>query len=390
MRRVFVRKQIRAVGLAVGLVIGIATAGLNASAVLPTASAAVPTATPIAGPLDEAAAGRFARLALACLHKEYPNKIAHVMSSDVDALPPRIITPAFYGCFDWHSAVHAHWLLVRLLKLYPNASFAKDARAAIALSLTAKNISGEVEHLADTHRADFERPYGLAWLLLLSAELRTWDDLQGRLWGATLLPLESLAASKLKAWLPKLHYPIRVGEHDQTAFAFGLLWDWSTVVGDGQLKLLLVDAAERFYRGDRNCPLSYEPSGQDFLSPCLAEADFMRRVLDADAYAKWLSDFLPQIPVKGGGDWLPPAVVTDRSDPKLAHLDGLNLSRAWMLEGIAHGLRQSDKRVPLLTAAADNHRSAALPAVTAEHYEGGHWLGTFAVYLTSQAGLGNP
>lgn len=360
------------------MLIGLACADAGAADTAPTAP---PTS------LDEAAATRFANLALACLHKEYPNKIGHVMTSDDDALPPHLLTPAFYGCFDWHSDVHGHWLLVRLVRLFPNAPFAREARAALSTSLTPKNIAGEVSYVLNEQRASFERPYGLAWLLRLSAELRSWKDPQGNRWAAALLPLEGMAASKLKNWLPKLHYPIRVGEHDQTAFSFGLMWDWASVVGDAQMKVLLVDAAERFYRNDRNCPLSYEPSGQDFLSPCLSEADFMRRVLEPEAYAKWLGDFLPQIPSKDAADWLPPAVVTDRADPKLAHIDGLNLSRAWMLEGIAHGLSSTDKRVPALLAAAQSHRAAALPAVTGEHYEGGHWLGTFAVYLTSQAGL---
>jgi hypothetical protein len=355
-------------------------------------SAAAPGAEPAAlvgdaGALDEAAAARFAHLALTCLHKEYPNKIAHVLLSDADALPPHLLTPAFYGCFDWHSDVHGHWLLVRLLRLFPNAPFAKEARTALAASFTAGNIAGEVEYLRNAERASFERPYGLAWLLRLCAELRSWDDSQGNQWAITLVPLEMLAASKLKGWLPRLHYPIRVGEHDQTAFSFGLIWDWAGVAQDARMKMALVEAAQQFYRSDRSCPLSYEPSGQDFLSPCLAEADFMRRVLVPEVFGKWLGEFLPQIPSKAGAGWLQPAVVTDRADPKLAHIDGLNLSRAWMLEGIAQGLKPGDRRVPALLAAAVSHRAAALPAVTGDHYEGGHWLGTFAVYLTSQAGL---
>jgi hypothetical protein len=337
--------------------------------------------------LDAAAAGRFAQLALACLHQEYPNKIAHVMQGDADVRPPRALTPAFFGCYDWHSAVHGHWLLVRLARRFPDAPFAQDARAALAKSLTPAHIAVEVEYLGHAKRASFERPYGLAWLLQLSAELRAWDDPQAREWAAALAPLEALAATKLKAWLPKLHYPIRVGEHDQTAFAFGLVWDWARVAGDAEMTALLGDAATRFYRGDRDCPLRYEPSGQDFLSPCLAEADFMRRVLAPDDFAKWLQRFLPQVPAKSDAAWLPPGVVTDRADPKLAHIDGLNLSRAWMLEGIAHGLKPTDRRVPALLAAAASHRATALPAVTGEHYEGGHWLGTFAVYLTSRAGI---
>lgn len=358
--------------------------GLVAAWNLAAAPARLAAGPPVvSSSLDEAAAARFALLALGCLHKEYPNKISHVMLSDADARPPRLLTPAFYGCYDWHSSVHGHWLLVRLLRLFPKAPFANAARAALSADLTPRTIAAEVDYVEHKNRASFERPYGLAWLLQLAAELRAWDNPQAAQWAAALTPLETLAASKLKAWLPKLHYPIRIGEHDQTAFAFGLMWDWAAIAGDAQMKTLLADAAERFYRGDRNCPLGYEPSGQDFLSPCLAEADFMRRVLEPATFASWLGEFLPQIPQAGGAEWLPPGVVTDRSDPKLAHIDGLNLSRAWMLEGIARALQPSDQRVPALSAAAANHRAAALPAVTGEHYEGGHWLGTFAVYLTS-------
>jgi hypothetical protein len=351
--------------------------------------AAQPAQTADRDALDEAAAGRFAQLALTCLHQEYPNKIAHLMQGDADVLPPRTLTPAFYGCYDWHSAVHGHWLLVRLVRRFPRAAFAEDARSALARSLTPERIAGEVAYLGHEKRVSFERPYGLAWLLQLSAELRSWDDPQAEQWANALQPLEALAASRLKSWLPKLHYPIRVGEHDQTAFAFGLVWDWARIAKDADMAQMLTDAAARFYRGDSACPLNYEPSGQDFLSPCLAEADFMRRVLPPQEFGKWLVAFLPTIPERGEGPWLRPGVVTDRSDPKLAHIDGLNLSRAWMLEGIAHGLQPSDARVKALIAAARTHRAEALPAVTGEHYEGGHWLGTFAVYLTSKAGLGD-
>jgi hypothetical protein len=352
-----------------------------------TVSRAAP-ANEIAAPaMDAAAAGRFAGLALKCLHDEYPNHISLTLDRDADALPPKQLTPAFYGCFDWHSDVHGHWLLVRLLRLLPNAPFGSQARAELARTFTAENIAAEVAFLGHPGRASFERPYGLAWLLKLSAELREWNDPEAKQWSAALQPLESEAASRLKSWLPKLNYPIRIGEHDQTAFSFGLVWDWAGVAGDAQMRALLSDAARRFYLQDRNCPLNYEPSGEDFLSPCLAEADFMRRVLEPKAFGSWLAAFLPGIPQDMRNHWLQPAVVTDRSDPKLAHLDGLNLSRAWMLEGIAQGLPKNDRRAPVLLAAAARHRDAALPAVTGEHYEGGHWLGTFAVYLTSAAGL---
>ncbi len=345
------------------------------------------TATPAAVTLDAATAERFAGLALKCLHEEYPSHISHTLTSDADARPPHELTPAFYGCYDWHSDIHGHWLLVRLVRLLPDAPFAPAARAGLARSFTAQNIAGEVAYLKHEGRTSFERPYGLAWLLQLSAELRAWNDPQAAQWSATLRELETEVVTRLKSWVPRLHYPIRIGEHDQTAFSFGLIWDWAGAAGDAQMRDLLADAARRFYIDDRNCPLSYEPSGEDFLSPCLAEADFMRRVLEPRRFSRWLSGFLPGIPQSVGRVWLPPAVVTDRADPKLAHIDGLNLSRAWMLEGIAQGLPAEDRRIPVLLATAGQHRDAALPAVTGEHYEGGHWLGTFAVYLTSGAGL---
>ena len=342
-----------------------------------------------ASALDSAAAGRFARLALDCVQREYPNKIAQVMQSDADAKPPRALTPAFYGCYDWHSSVHGHWLLVRLARLFPDADFAAPARAALAESLTETNIRAEVEYLRGPGRASFERPYGLAWLLMLAREIKAWDDPQAREWALALAPLEIESAQRFAAWLPKLHYPIRSGEHSQTAFAFGLLQDWAVASGDVGIARLLDDRARSYYLADRDCPLAYEPSGEDFLSPCLAEADFMRRMLPPARFAEWLSGFLPRIPTDGRGDWLAPGIVTDRSDPKLAHIDGLNLSRAWMLEGIASGLPPNDRRRAALESAARAHAAASLPAVTGEHYEGGHWLGTFAVYLTSRASAGD-
>ena len=373
----------RAIHLAAVLVSMSASAAIAAYA-----AGAAEAAGARAAAMDAAAAARFAGLALKCLHAEYPNHLSHTLDSDADARPPRVLNPAFYGCYDWHSDVHGHWLLVRLVRLFPDAPFAEMARAELALSLNAQNIAGEVAYLQRTDRASFERPYGLAWLLQLSAELRSWNDPQAQQWATVLRPLETEAAARLKSWLPKLHYPIRIGEHDQTAFSFGLIWDWAGVAGDAQMRSVLGEAARRFYLNDRNCPIDYEPSGQDFLSPCLAEADFMRRVQSPAVFGRWLSSFLPGISAKAGPHWLTPAVVTDRADPKLAHIDGLNLSRAWMLEGIAQGLEKGDRRVPVLRALAVRHREAALPAVTGEHYEGGHWLGTFAVYLTSGAGIG--
>ncbi|HOC18580.1 MAG TPA: DUF2891 domain-containing protein [Vicinamibacterales bacterium] len=350
------------------------------------AAAAQGTAGP-AAPLSEAAAARFAALALACVHQEYPNKIAHVLSSDADVRAPRDLTPAFFGCYDWHSSVHGHWLLARLARTYPEAPFAGPSRAALARSLTPGHVAAEVRYLNGPGRASFERPYGLAWLLQLAAELREWDSAQAREWSATLRPLEEAAVSRISEWLPKLSKPIRIGEHDQTAFSFGLMLDWARAAAHKEFESLLVSRARAFYLGDRGCPLAWEPSGQDFLSPCLAEADLMRRVLPGDRFAAWLGAFLPGLPERDDPAWLEVAVVTDPSDPKLAHLDGLNLSRAWMLEGIAGALPPADRRLPGLRGAAARHREAGLRAVTGEHYEGGHWLGSFAVYLTTERGL---
>ena len=350
-------------------------------------AAAASTGPATAASLDPAAAARFARLALDCVHREYPNKIAHVLASDADVQPPRQLTPAFYGCYDWHSSVHGHWLLARLARLFPDTEFAGPARAALARSLTPENIAAEVDYLRGPGRTSFERPYGLAWLLALAGELRSWDDPQARQWAETLAPLEIESARRVMSWLPKLQYPIRSGEHSQTAFAFGLIAAWAQVRGDVGMARLLEARGRAYYLQDRDCALVYEPSGEDFLSPCLAEADFMRRILPPAEYAEWLGTFLPGIPRQARADWLAPGIVTDRSDPKLAHIDGLNLSRAWMLEGMAHGLPIRDPRRAALLAAARAHAEAALPAVTGEHYEGGHWLGTFAVYLTSRAGI---
>jgi len=346
-----------------------------------------PEAKPSGVAFDAYAAERFAKLALGCVRKEYPNKISHVLNSDADVAPPRKLTPAFCGCYDWHSSVHGHWLLVRLLRTFPDAPFANAARDALKESLTAENLKTEAAYLRGDGRASFERPYGLAWLLQLCAELREWKDPQAREMLANLKPLEDAVVERLTNWLPKLSHPIRIGEHNQTAFALGLIMGYARGKNDERLAKLAVDSARKFYLTDNNCPLAYEPSGEDFLSPCLGEADVMRRVLTQADFAKWLTQFLPQIPSTATGDWLPVTVSPDPSDPKLAHLDGLNLSRAWMLEGIVSSLPADDPRRPALASAAEAHRRAGLAAVTGEHYEGGHWLGSFAVYLTTKRGI---
>jgi len=328
--------------------------------------------------LDPAAANRFAHLALDCVTREYPNQIQHVLNSDEDARPPRALTPAFYGCYDWHSAVHGHWLLARLARAFPNEPFAASAREALARHLTRENLAREAEYVSGAGRASFERPYGLAWLLELALELREWDTEESRQWRRNLEPLENAAVARLSAWLPKLSHPVRTGVHSQTAFSLGLMHDYAAE--NPRFRTLVAGRIRDFYLRDRDCPIAYEPSGEDFLSPCLSEADVVRRVLPPGEFATWLTRFLPKLDFK-------PAVVTDPTDGRLAHLDGLNLSRAWMLEGIAAALPAADPRIRRFLAIAEEHKQAGLKSVTGEHYAGGHWLGTFAVYLTTKRGL---
>lgn len=337
--------------------------------------------------LGAAAVDRFANLALECVHQEYPNKISHVMISDADAKPPRELTPVFYGCFDWHSAVHGHWLLVRLCRTYPDAPFVPRARAALTASFTHEKVAGEIAYITHEKRGTFERPYGLAWLLQLSAELHEWDDAQAQQWAKTLEPLEQEAARRIKAWLPKMSHPDRTGWHSQTAFALGLTLDWARSRGDRDMERLIEGRARDYYLNDRGASLAFEPGGQDFLSPAIAEADLMRRVLPPVEFAAWLGGFLPELNLNAPDHWLEPAVVTDRSDGHLVHLDGLNLSRAWMLEGIVAGLPPGDPRAKPLLTAASAHRRAGLAAISDQEYEGGHWLGSFAVYLVTRRGL---
>ncbi|MFM1871129.1 MAG: hypothetical protein RL398_551 [Planctomycetota bacterium] len=343
--------------------------------------------TPAPAVYDAKAAEAHAQMALACVHKEFPNKISHVLNGPDDVAAPSELTPSFFGCFDWHSAVHGHWLLARILRRFPDVASAARLRDALRTSLITERLAAELAYLQAPGRATFERPYGLAWLLQLAAELRAWDDPLGRELAAAIAPLEAECAVRLRAWLPKLSHPIRTGEHSQSAFAMGLIRDWAVVARDDAMVQLVDSRARAFHGEDRDWPMRFEPSGQDFLSPGLAVADLMRRVLPPTEFAQWLGGYLSEIPLDGSADWLPVAVVTDRTDGKLAHLDGLNLSRAWMLDGIAAALDADDARRAALVACARAHREAGLRAVLDAPYEGSHWLGTFAVYLATGRGL---
>lgn len=338
-------------------------------------------------PREDHVEDRFAVMALSCVHREYPNKISHVLNSADDVRAPHELTPAFYGCFDWHSSVHGHWLLTRILKTDPGSPMAPAIREALAHSFTDEKIAAELAYYTAAERASFERPYGVAWFLQLVAELEESDDAQLGEWRETLQPLETAIIDQIMSWLTKLSYPIRLGTHNQTAFAFGLMLDYARTVENEALETALEEKIRGFHSGDVNCPISYEPSGEDFLSPCLMEADLMRRILTTSEFAAWLGSFLPGIPMDGRDDWLAPGIVLDPTDGKLVHLDGVNLSRAWALEGIASALPDGDPRVAALLASAGVHKETGIAAVSDEHYSGSHWLASFATYLTTKRGL---
>ena len=349
-------------------------------------------------PADQSLAPRtaeqaFARIALNCINRQYPNKISHVLSSAADVAEPAKLTPLFYGCFDWHSAVHGHWLLTRLWGQGLVPEMDEEIAAALAANFTEEKIAGELAYFNGEDRKAFERPYGIAWFLQLTAELREIADGDGgkaeqaKAWLARLEPLEAVIVGNIKDWLPKLAYPIRLGTHNQSAFAFGLFLDWAAQSGDSEMASLVREKTLAFHRNDLDCPMAYEPSGEDFLSSCLMFADLMRRVMNESEYASWLSGFLPKIPTDGSGDWLAVGIVNDPTDGKLVHLDGLNLSRAWALEGIASGLPADDPRRASLLASATLHGESGEKSVRTPHYAGGHWLASFATYWRTRRGI---
>ena len=340
--------------------------------------ALVPVLLGAAGPrdLDAAAAGRFARQALDCVAKEYPNKPDHVMNGPQDARGPRDQHPAFYGCFDWHSSVHGHWMLLRVLRLHPDLAEAGRIRAVLDTHLAPPAIAAELAYLDAPGRKAFERTYGWAWLLKLDAELRGWDEPRARTWEAALRPLAERIAKELSAFLDRLSYPIRSGVHPNSAYTLSLALDYAEAAADTALAGKVRARSLAYFAQDAACPLAYEPSGEDFLSGCLEEAALMARVLNGKTYGPWLEAFLPGL---GAGRLLRPAEVSDRSDPRIVHLDGLNLSRAENLSRIAAALGPRDRRRAALLKLADAHLDASLPFVTGGGYEGGHWLATYAV-----------
>jgi hypothetical protein len=330
--------------------------------------------------IELALASHFAALALKCVHQEYPNKPDHVLNDAADARTPQAMHPAFYGCYDWHSCVHAHWLLARLLRERPDLPEATAIRKVFDETFTPANIAAEKAYLDEKERKTFERTYGWAWLLKLDAELRAFKgDPQAARWAAALDPLARALAARYKDFLPKQTYPIRTGVHPNTAFGLSFALDWARAAGDRELEALLIERSRFYYLADKNAPASWEPGGEDFFSPSLMEADLMRRVLDPKPFAAWFQGFLPALPKS----LQQPAVVGDRSDPKLVHLDGLNLSRAAAMRAVAAALPTEDPARAALVAAAAKHLDDALPHVASGDYAGEHWLATFAVLALS-------
>jgi hypothetical protein len=324
-------------------------------------------------------ASHFAALALKGIGKEYPHKLDHIIKDAADVKNPQTLHPAFYGCFDWHSSVHGHWMLVRLLKLHPNLPEAAAIRAALRTNLTRENLAAETAYVKETGRGSFERTYGWTWLLKLAEELHGWDDADGKAWAANLAPLAAAFEQRYLEFLPKQTYPIRTGVHPNTAFGLAFALDYARTAKRTELEKLIVQRARDWFEKDANYPAAWEPGGADFLSAALMEADLMRRVLPAEEFRAWFRRFLPEMPPS----LLTPAVVSDRSDMQIVHLDGLNLSRAACFWSISRVLSENDPLCNVLTTAAEKHAAASLPHVASGDYAGEHWLASFAVWMLS-------
>ena len=325
---------------------------------------------------DPALASRFAATALGHVTREYPNHIMHVLTGPQDARTPRDMHPIFFGSFDWHSCVHGWWTLFTLYRLHSDMVEAPRIRALADELFTPENIAGEVAYLERPEARGFERPYGWAWLLMLAAELARHDTDEGRRWAATLRPLAHVFVERFKAFLPLADYPVRTGTHYNTAFALRLTLDYADA-HDADLASLCRDAALRWHAEDRDCQ-AWEPSQDEFLSPALMEAALMRRVLSPEAFRAWFDAFLPALAEGRPATLMAPARVSDRTDGKIAHLDGLNLSRGWCWREVVAGLPADDPRRTVGEKAAAIHLDAALPHVTGD-YMGEHWLASFAL-----------
>lgn len=321
-------------------------------------------------------ASRFAKLALSHVKREYPNKLDHVLHSPTDLKSPRELHPIFFGSFDWHSCVHGYWLLATIVRSFPEIAESAAINDLFSEQLTSAKVKRELGYL-DTATGTFERPYGWAWLLMLAAELSRHDGESAEKWSDALHPLAAAFSERFRTFLPKATYPTRVGTHFNSAFAITLALEYAEVCSDEDLQRVLTTKAQSWYRDDVDCQ-AWEPGGDDFLSGALMEAECMRRVLDPERFAGWLDGFLPRLALREPPTLFTPAIVSDRSDGKIAHLDGLNLSRAWCWRSIAQTWPASDSRRDIALEAADAHLSASLPHVAGD-YMGEHWLATFAL-----------
>jgi len=324
-------------------------------------------------------ANNLAQLPLHCIETEYPNKMGHVTASPTDQKRPTVQHPVFYGCFDWHSAVHGYWSAVTLLKNFPELEQREELLLKIHNNLTIENIAVEVAYFNTANNTSFERTYGWAWLLKLQQELDSWDSVEGKKFSEILQPLTDVIVTRYMEYLPKLNYAIRVGEHSNTAFGMAFAHDYAVHSQNSAFKNNIESRARDFYLKDTDCPISWEPSGYDFLSPCLEEVDIMRRILPETAFHEWIKEFLPGI--ESGTLDIEIGKVSDRTDGKLVHIDGLNLSRAWVLYGLAAQYPQYSN----LKETADAHITNTLPNLVADDYAGGHWLGSFAIYALQNA-----
>ena len=329
--------------------------------------------------LTREGAEHFAALALKCITQEFPNKTQHVQIDSNDFQQPSGYHPAFYGCFDWHSAVHGHWMLVKLLKEFPNMAQAIAIREALGRHLTRERICVELAYFSPKYNKSFERTYGWAWLLKLTEELYTWDDPQGQGWYANLQPLAEHIAGLYIVFLPKQSYPNRTGVHPNTAFGLSLAWDYAIRLNYEALKNSIRSRSIDYYAHDKDCPGQWEPGGTDFFSPCLIEAELMAKILPNKNFREWLTAFLSGLKDKEPAILFTPVNVTDRSDGHLVHLDGLNLSRAWCFLNIAANVEDNIIRQQLITA-AKQHLAKTIPQIADGDYMGKHWLASFAVY----------
>jgi hypothetical protein len=328
-------------------------------------------------------ASQFARAALGHVTKEYPGKLDHVLAGPEDLVAPRLLHPIFFGSFDWHSCVHAYWLLARLLRRCPDLAEADRIRDLFASSFTYDNVAVELAYLSRPFTRTFERPYGWAWLLKLAAELHAHPHDEAAQWSVALKPLANAFARRFLEYLPKARYPIRSGVHSNTAFALALAMDYVQAHNDVDLAVALTRAAQDWYLDDADCQ-AWEPGGEDFLSPCLIEAECMRRMLPPEEFNAWFTRFLPRLAQREPSTLFQPVVATDRSDGKIAHLDGLNLSRAWCWNRLASALPESDSRAAMLRDVAGRHLEASIQHI-AEDYMGEHWLATFALLALEAA-----